>query len=413
MIRLAVVSDTHLGFHQRNREKEAFEQAKEAFNLALSFNPDAILMPGDFFDKEEPLIETYMEAVDLLLLPKGKSSPIKTISKESRQGVKSNYSFQGIPVIAIAGTHEYRNKDSANAVQLLEKAGFLLYLHADKAVIQKDNLKVAVHGLSGLPEKMALNALKIWNPQKEHDAYNILMLHQSFKDFLPFDDEMIASLSLSDMPDFNLILNGHFHWHSEIKEGKKHLVIPGSTIITQTKKLESEKKKGILLIEVHESSEISPKISFHELKKQRLFLYKEIPFNEANSSFIVSESRNAVQKLLDENPSEEKPILKLVLKGSMAKGLKKSDLLLTEIAQGFEENTLLFLSNRLNQESFKEKISNIADKQQKAKSIKELSSELLQKNLEKNSFGKSFDAEEMAELFAEGKTEEALKKLVE
>ena len=97
----------------------------------------------------------------------------------------------------------------------------------------------------------------------------------------------------------------------------------------------------------------------------------------------------------------------------MAKGLKKSDLLLTEIAQGFEENTLLFLSNRLNQESFKEKISNIADKQQKAKSIKELSSELLQKNLEKNSFGKSFDAEEMAELFAEGKTEEALKKLVE
>ena len=51
----------------------------------------------------------------------------------------------------------------------------------------------------GVPEKFAKSALASYYLNQLR-AVNLLLLHQSFVEFLPFDDDSIASLSLTDLP---------------------------------------------------------------------------------------------------------------------------------------------------------------------------------------------------------------------
>jgi len=401
-MKIAVISDMHLGFKQKERENEALEQSIEAFNLALSFKPDLILIPGDIFDSDEPEQDTFIEAFNLFSLLKNTEKSNLKILKE---GSKLN-EFNGIPVIAINGTHEYRGKNQVNAVKLLEAANFLLHLHAEKALIEKGNERIAVFGLSGIPEKYAKDVLKAWNPKPEKNAFNILMFHQSLKEFLPFDDEMIASLSLSDFPDgFDLLLDGHFHSQTEIIQDKIHLIVPGSTIITQTKKIESEKPKGILLIDTS-----NKKIDFISLPKQRKFYFIELEFDEANTAKIVEAVTKELEKISSENL---KPLVKIKIKGTLAKGLKKQDIDLSLIEEKFKEKLVLIFSIKLNDASFQKKIIELSKLQESKKSVKELGFELLEKNLKQTEFKNSFDARHLFELLSSDKTEEALKLLTE
>ncbi len=404
-MKIALISDTHLGFGEKTaREKEALNNSLEAFALAIENKAELILMPGDLFDSKIPSLETWHSAFELFSVSRNaEKSPVK-ILKENNE-----LSFSGIPVIAIHGTHEIRSKDFKNPIEVLKSAGFLFYVHANYLLVQKGTEKLAIHGLGGVPEKKALDVLKLYNPKPIQGIKNFLLLHQSIKEFLPTNDEMAATISLSNLPkEFDLVINGHLHWNSETNfEGGK-LLIPGSTIVTQMKKLESTKPKGIVLIDSD-----SMELTFLPLKKQRKLFYEKIAFNEAFEDEILSKLNKQITVFLSENTSDLTPLIRIKLNGTLAKGLTQGDVDLNKVLKEFQGKAVFSVDKNFSSLSFKKRIQELRDLHKTKKSVSALGMELLEKNLAETSFDKNFDVQRFFELLCEEDSDKAINFLLE
>ena len=405
-MRIAIASDLHLGFGKGSeRNIEAFEQAKQAFEIALKEKVDLLLLPGDLFDKDLPSQETWVQAFQLFSLMKNEKRENVLVKKKTEQGYE-DFKFQHIPVIAIAGTHEFRSKDFKNALDVLQEAGCLTYLHKSTAELEVNGEKLVVHGLSGVPEKNALEALQDWNPEPVPGALNILVLHQSIKEFLPFDDEMVASISLDDLPNnFDLVVNGHLHLSSEKDIKGKRFVLPGSTVITQMKKLEAEKEKGLYLFDSKNNA-----LKFVPLPDQRKFFYETIEFKEADNAKVQVMVEEKLNEFVSKSP-EKKPLIKLKLKGSLAKGLAASNIDLASVLGMFSEKALVSVDKQFEEDSFKEKLAELRQAQQGKRSIASMGFELLQKNLEQTNFKNAFDVKRVFDLLSEGELDMAVELL--
>jgi DNA repair exonuclease SbcCD nuclease subunit len=401
-MKIVLLSDFHLGFGKgTERFEESFQNAKSALELAIAQKPDCILLLGDVFDSEIPSQETWHQAFKVFAPIKKTFSCCKLTRTKGEK--KELIECESIPIIAIHGTHEYRGKDFRNTVEVLESAGFLIHLHAAVALIENNSEIAAVHGLGGVPEKFAREALSQWKPQPIEGAANILILHQSIKEFLPFDDEMIASISLSDLPKgFDLIADGHLHWNGIEKLQNGKFLLTGSTIITQMKKLESKNKKSISIFDSK-----TKEIAFLPLSFQRKMFYEKIEFKNANQQEIIEIAQSKLFEFLAE-PSAMKPLVRLKLCGTLAKGLLSSDINLSEIGKNFSEKAILSISKEFESDSFKTKISQLREMQKNKKSISEIGLELLEKNLEEAGFGKTINARQLFELLAQGENEKAL-----
>ncbi len=199
-MKIAIISDWHLGYDFEGELKDdSFDNLFCALKQIEEQNVDLILAPGDLFDISIPSQDIMFKAINLL----------NEINISNNLNINNNLGKKlKIPMLAIVGNHEYRGKDYVSTVELLESIGFLRNLKADSFVFE--NEKVAVFGMTGIPEKYALQYLKErFNPIPKDGYFNILMLHQSIKEYLPFEDEMVASISLGDLPSgFDLIING-------------------------------------------------------------------------------------------------------------------------------------------------------------------------------------------------------------
>ncbi|MFH1234535.1 MAG: DNA repair exonuclease, partial [Candidatus Diapherotrites archaeon] len=349
-MKLAFLSDFHLGFSQPEREGEAFENAMSAMRAAVRERPDAIVFTGDLFHEKIPSQETLLEAFKILAVPLSEKSKAVVIEKETKEG-RIAVECQGIPVIAIHGTHEHREKDYTNALQLMESAGFVVYVHAEQACLERHREKIVFHGMGGVPELKARDALKLWNPLPEPEAFNILLLHQSFKEFLPVDDDMVATLSISDLPKgFDLVVNGHLHWNSEVQEQGIHLIMPGSTVVTQMKNLESKKKKGFFVLETK-----GKKLRFVEIEGQRFFFYKKIELNMTNAEEAREAAKDAINSLVGGRRFEKMPLVKLKVAGTLAKGFSSSDLDFRMVEMQFLGSAIVSIDHSFKEESFGKK----------------------------------------------------------
>ena len=400
-MRVAILSDFHLGFAEgRERSEECFKQASQALKLALEGGAELIIHAGDLFDEDVPSQETW-EKTFKVFAPLKTAKATAVVVKE-KDGKKQEFHFPHIPLIAIHGTHECRGRDFKNALEVLESAEVLVHLHAATASMND----LVVHGLSGIPEKKALDALKMWDPKPLPGKKNVLVLHQSITDFLPFDDEMIASISLADLPaGFDLIVNGHLHWSDEQDLGGKKFILPGSTVMTQMKKLESERQKGIYLWDTESGA-----TEFKVLPNQRKFFYKKLEFKEVGLETVLGEIDKELSALLS-GSFEQKPVVKIKLKGTLAKGLKQSDLSLKPIVDKFGEKAIVAIDKNFTNVSFAKKLEELRAMQKSKKSITSLGLELLEKNLAQTSFKNAFDPREFFELLCAGKVDEVVEKL--
>ena len=268
--------------------------------------------------------------------------------------------------------------------------------------IEKNGEKVIIHGLGGVPEKQALDVFKLWQPKAVKDAANILMFHQSLKEFLPFEDEMIVTLSLSDLPtNFDLYVDGHLHWHAQQELHSGTFILPGSTIFTQMKSLESEKEKGIYLYDSQTKA-----LEFKALPRQRKLFYHKIKFNNAQPEEIYETVKQKLKIDLQEKLSLT-PLIRLKLVGSLAKGFNPSDLDFNKLLKEFEGKAIISLNKQFAMESFKKKIAELRELQKTNASITELGLNMLEKNLKETSFEQAFDVKRLFDLLAEGKQEEA------
>ncbi len=390
---IGIFSDTHLGFGSDERFDEAFQRFDETMELFKEKNVDFILHAGDLFDSAVPSQEVWLKTFDCFS---------KNIGDETRLAKKcfekeSSVTVRGIPFIAIHGTHEHRGKDFANALDILEKSSFLVHLHAGYIELEKNGERVFIHGLGGVPEKMAKQVLEKYSPKPIKDFCNLLLLHQSFKEFLPFDDESIASLSLSDLPKgFDLIIDGHLHWNNEQETEGKRFLLTGSTIFTQMKKLEGKKEKGVFLFDTK-----TKKIDFVPFKKQRKLFYSKIVFENARPDEILERVNSKVSEFLLEK-NEIKPLIRLKLTGMIAKGFGQKD-----IKFSFPMDKAIFsVSKEFSSEEFKRRIADLKELQAQKKSIVEFGIDLLEKNVAEAKLEK-FDTRRIFSLLAEEELEKA------
>lgn len=300
-MRLLILSDTHFGFASgTEREQDAFD----AVRAALATPADAVLFAGDFFDTRVPSPETFARALELLV-------PLKLAPATAALSAdhSSALSRLGVPVVAIAGNHERRARGLVNPVEALQRAGLLVHLHAQTAVLRKGTEAVAVHGLSWLPDQYAQDALREWAPQPLPGAFNILLLHQNLAPFLDVE----PCLRLADLPPgFDFYLNGHIHEPGNGTAHGKPVLIPGSAVPTQLKE-ESAKPKGFWVLDT------AAGLEFHAFPDQRAVHVLELPAAPVEPIAAAIEAALA-------GSGAKKPVVRVRLTGAKPATLPFADL---------------------------------------------------------------------------------------
>lgn len=383
-MKIAILSDFHFGYGTgTEREEDPYEAAKEALEKAK--DSDLILLGGDVFDTKNPNAEVLTKAMELLLKPMLKKSGtrlVKGIKKDTEK--VSKIALMGIPIVSIHGTHERRTKGLLNPVEALEKAGFLTYLHCNGVVFEKGGEKIAIHGMSGVPDQYAESVLKNWNPKPVPGCFNILILHQSITEFLyaPY------TMDMKILPKgFDLYVNGHIHEAKKSEYSGKPFLLTGSLIPTQLKE-ESTKPKGFWTFETFTSE-----TRWVTLEDQRRVYYKT--FESPDTGTVESE----LEKILGEE-QRKKPIVRMNLKG------KVKDTLTNEIESKFGNRILLSFKK-----DFPKKEIPTKTLEEHKLSVEEMGRKFLLENLGKSGLDpKTF--EDVFELLVEGKTENAMEMLM-
>ncbi len=392
---LGVFSDSHLGFKGEDRYNESFERFVESIEMFKENKVDYILHAGDLFDESTPTQEVWLKTFESFSKNNGSVSILNKIQMNN----SSSVNVKGIPIIGIHGTHEHRGKDFANALDILEESGCLVHVHAGFVELNKNGEKVCIHGLGGVPEKFAKTVLSTYNPKPVENASNVLLLHQSFIEFLPFDDESIASLSLADLPEgFDLIIDGHLHWTNEQNLGNKRFLLTGSAIFTQMKSMEAKGGKGIFLFDT-----ISKKLTFVPFKIQRNLFYEKLKFDNAKPEEVVKKFNEKLVEFLSSD-FEVKPLVRIKLSGSLAKGFTQSDVSL-DISK-YKDKAVFSISKDFSTESFQKKIEQLKSIQNEKKSVVDFGINILEKNVEEAGL-KSLDTRRLFELLSSGEVEKA------
>ncbi len=427
-MKVGIFSDTHLGFDAKGeRAQESFQNLEQAIRLCTANRADLILLCGDVFDEPVPTHNSLYNAVRAFSVAKQGSSDVELVLE--KVGQRAALDYAGIPILAIHGNHEYLGRETRTALDVLNLAGLLVYFHAAKITVEKAVVGngadggrssqgtevLVVHGLGAVPEKKALSAMQQWNPFPVAGASNIMLVHQSFKEFMAIDDEMVATLSLEDLPKgFDLIVGGHLHWtrQEELMQGfaggtgkgqKSVFLLAGSTIATSIKKLECETPKGVHLFDTQAKS-----LSFLPLPVQRKMFYHQLNLKQADAQAAIAECRAAIEADLKGHAGPLKPLIRVNLKGSLKKGLGPSDVNISELLGEFSGRAILSVSKNFSALEFKRKMEDLRQAQKSRLSLAQMGFELFEKNLGETDFGPEFSAKELFSLLEDEEIEKAL-----
>ncbi|MEM3555830.1 MAG: DNA repair exonuclease [Candidatus Micrarchaeia archaeon] len=396
-MRIAVLADFHLGYPKF--EEDSFKQAEEAFGKACE-EADLIVLLGDIFDARTPKQEILARSFEIFRKAFERKWGVKLVEYVSREG-RRNYTR--IPVVAIHGTHERRTRGLVNPIELLEKAGFVVNVHSAVAVFEKNGERVALQGMGGVPEEYAREALEVVSPKPVEDAFNVFIFHQSMKEFLP-GEEFIGA---EDLPKgFDLYLCGHMHTRKIEKVGGALLIIPGSTVVTQMRKEDAE-EKGFFIFDTEKKD-----AEFYKIKT-RPFFYEELEFEEAKLEEVVKKMRERVEKILEK--SSEMPVVKIKIKGSLAKGLDPSNLQLGEVIKEFEGKAVVEVDKEMESHEFKERVEKIRGLREGKLSVREMGMEILKRKLKEYGVV-DFDVEGLYTILSENKKDapqKALRRILE
>ena len=381
-MKIAIMSDFHFGYND-----DALVQAAEALRRARE-SADFVIAAGDLFDSRVPRPEIIHDAITIL-----KDHERKTGSggvEISELGGGGKKTLANSPLIAIYGTHERRTKGLVNAVQVLDSAGLVVNVHAKTALVEKNGEIVAVQGMGGVPEEHAAENLRLLDPRPVPGAFNIFVFHQSMKEIASVGEGMAAT----DLPGgFDLYVDGHIHWAQELKLEGKRVLLPGSTVVTQMKRTETE-PKGFYLFDTATGAASFVKIS------SRPFFFSEIVLENASPSKVVEEARKKLSELAIQAGGRT-PLVKLKLLGTLEKGIRPQDVDLAPLEREFGEKMALGIDKEFASEELAEKIGLLRKLREEKKSVREMGLSVLERKLFEA--GVRLPSEELFELLADAK----------
>lgn len=388
-MKVAVISDTHFGYGAgTEREEDSFRQAEEAFDRALEMDVDLILLPGDVFDKKTPKPETWSRALRILKKPLLKKN--KEVEVEEPERGKEKLSERSVPVVAIHGTHERRSKGYVNPIEMLEDAGYLIHIHCEKAVLDVNGERIAVHGISGVPEEYVKSVLEKYDPKPVDGTPNIFMFHQSLEEYIYDPDSTF--MKADDLPEgFDLYIDGHIHWHNELKD-HKNILFPGSTVMTQMRKIEAEKDKGFYVVDTDTWSK-----EFVPLKTARPFKYIEVELEGEKTSEVIDLARERIKEALENINSDRKPLVKLKLRGESSKA-EVIHVDVSEIKKGFD--AVISIDKEFKGRGLRSQIESLRKSQREKKSIRQMGMDRLKEMIEDSDYN-SIDPEELIGILSE------------
>ncbi|MFP4116447.1 MAG: exonuclease SbcCD subunit D [Candidatus Aenigmatarchaeota archaeon] len=402
MTKIAVISDLHLGFKKgTQREEDVFIAAERALKKAERLGADVIVLPGDIFDSRLPRPEHWSRFMEMLSSLEGEKN-VDVTRLEGKEEVPER-ALEGIPIIAIHGTHERRGKGMKNTIKALEDSKFLVHLHCSSIELKVNGEKIGVHGMSGVPEKYSKDVLKKWNPEPFEDAYNIFMLHQDLEQYI-YNPVNPPSLGLEDLPEgFDLYVSGHIHWKEETELKGKPFIIPGSLVPTQLKKKEAERSKGFYLVDTEKRE-----VDFVEIDPPREFIYKELEFEGKGTKEIEEDVLSALEKTEIEN-YETNPLVRVKIKGKLPKGVSSSDLDLSSIKEKYDDKTIISFSEDLQEKGIEEKVQTLQDLREEKLSVDEMGMKILREKVKEVEAG--IEPDVVFENLVEGDLDDALEKI--
>lgn len=392
-MKIAIVSDMHIGYERF--AEDAFNQAKEALEKASEL-ADAIIMPGDIFDKRSPKPEVIAQAINIFRELAKKPWKAKVVAFDGR----GNAIHTKIPVIGISGTHERTAFGKENPLGLLGLAGLIVDTSEATTTIEKDGEKVAVYGLGGLAEERVRETLHELDPKPVKGTFSIFMFHQSIYEILPFNDDFIHYSDLP--PGFDLYVDGHVHSRMEATAHGKMFLIPGSTVLTQLKEGEQE-EKGFMLFDTEKYA-----YEFIGINSRPL-VFKSIDFDLAKPKDVKEICENEIDKIID--GSKQKPIIRLRLQGTIDQGFTNVDMPLHSIMVKYSSKAIIDIdSSRLMNPEMQSEIENLRDNKIGNMPVKELGMSILGAKLKEQKFDENLNYSDLFGILSrDSKKEKTLK----
>jgi DNA repair exonuclease SbcCD nuclease subunit len=409
-MRIAVLSDLHFGYgHNSELEEDSFLNADEALTEALQ-TADIVLIPGDIFDMRFPKTPMWTKAMRILskpLLAANKGVRLVSSTKELKE--ISKRTLEHVPVIALHGNHEIQGENT-NTLQTLENAGMLIHLEKDVVVLEKEGepFKVAIHGMSWVPDRYAKEKMDEFSPTPIEGCFNIFVLHQSISPFL-FSPLEKPSIDSSNLPKgFDLIIDGHLHWSAvQQSDSGTPILFPGSTVITQFDKAEANARKGYYMVEAALGAQ--PMLEFKPIAGGRLFFFEDVKIDgslrdsvEKRLSYILSKTAVDV--------SQKKPLIKLKVIGKDSEYVEQD---VKDMEKKYGDRAILRFVKDLTSPEIAEKVEFLRNLRDQKMSAEEIGLSVLNKSLEEMAFKKSFRPEEIFALLVDGRVEEVFSMLGE
>ena len=381
-MKIAIVSDLHIGYERF--AEDAFKQAKEALEAASAM-ADAIIIPGDIFDKRAPKPDAIADALNIF---RELSRKKWTASAEIRG---SGTAFTNVPILAIPGTHERTSAGKENALKLLALAGMLIDISESTAVISSRGENVAVFGLGGISEERVKEKLKELDPKPINGMYSIFMFHQSIYELLPFNADFIK---YEDLPEgFDLYVDGHIHNAVEAKVHGKPFLIPGSTVLTQMKDAE-QGSKGFILLDTKDSTH-----EFIPINSRKFFSIR-LEFKDSSTRHILEKCEEEIKQVILKGAS--KPIIKVHLEGTMQAGLQFGSLNLKPITSKYGNDAFIEIDqSKLTIPELAKSIEGIHENKIGDLAIKDLGASFMNAKLKELAFDNAIDAHGLFELLDE------------
>ncbi len=382
-MKIAIVSDMHLGYDRFGGD--AYGQAKRAIDTAASM-ADAIIIPGDVFDKRVPNPETISQAIMIF-----KQLQSKEWGVDVSQSSATSKSSAKVPIVAISGTHERTAIGRDNALHILDLAGLLIDTSETTTIISKGNERVAIFGIGGISEETVVEKLKELQPSPVDGAFNIFMFHQSVYELLPFSENFMR---LDDLPKgFDLYVDGHIHNMVEADVHGKKLLIPGSTVITQLKDSEQD-SKGFILFDTKDYG-----YKFISIGSRR-FISMKID--------VTGKDREQIQRSINDVISEaiesgDRPIIRVKLTGELRHGISNSDIGAKGIISKYSNSAYLDIdTSKMRDPDLEMNIDMVRNAKMNGLSVKERGLEILKSQLNQQSVSMKVNVSEFMDFLVNG-----------
>jgi len=289
MVRIAHLSDTHLGHRQYNleeRELDIYEVMDEIADKILEERADIVIHSGDLFDSYRPPAQAYYCFKNFLQKLDGKTK-----------------------IYCILGDHDTPKRRGMPPQRLFEDKIKILGLGEAEYKKEKINgQEVLIAGISNVTRRYSeflIEELRKLDAVAQKYTASVLTIHQAIDKFLPF--EGVFEVRLEDMPrNFSYYALGHLHSRIRASFGKGELAYAGSPDILRKDEIGSwqEKGKGFYIIDIEKED-----ISVSEVNLSKIRPQIKAKINYSNFKNELNQMINALENL------PKQPILHVTIEG--------------------------------------------------------------------------------------------------